>query len=53
MIFPRMSALSEVAWSSPEKKNWEDFKKRLQIQYRRYELWDAHYSKAGQSATTN
>lgn len=29
MVFPRMQALSEVAWSAPENKNWSDFKERL------------------------
>lgn len=46
MIFPRMSALSEVLWTAKEKKNWADFEKRLQTQYRRYKLWGANYSNA-------
>ena len=46
MIFPRMSALSEVLWSSQEKKNWNNFEKRLKTQFSRYDLWGAHYSKA-------
>ncbi len=46
MIFPRMSALSEVLWSGKEKKNWSDFEKRLQMQFKRYDLWNANYSKA-------
>jgi len=29
MIFPRMIALSEVLWSQKEKRNWNDFEKRL------------------------
>lgn len=29
MILPRMCALSEVAWSPSEKKNWADFQSRL------------------------
>lgn len=33
MIFPRLLALSEVAWTSPERKSWEDFQRRLQQQY--------------------
>lgn len=28
MIWPRLLALSEVAWSSPEHKSWPDFRKR-------------------------
>lgn len=46
MIFPRLSALSEVLWSEPAKKNWADFEKRLQVQFNRYNLWNANYSKA-------
>ena len=46
MIFPRLSAISEVLWSPKEKKNWSDFEKRLQVQFKRYDLWKANYSKA-------
>lgn len=46
MIFPRASALSEVLWSPKEKRNWTDFEKRLQTQFKRYDLWGANYSKA-------
>lgn len=46
MIFPRMSALSEVLWSPKEKKNWKEFEKRLGTQFKRYDLWKANYSKA-------
>jgi hexosaminidase len=46
MIFPRMSALSEVLWTPKEERNWTDFEKRLQTQFKRYDLWKANYSKA-------
>lgn len=51
MVFPRMSALSEVLWSPKEKREpiadgWKDFEKRLQVQFKRYDLWKANYSKA-------
>lgn len=46
MIFPRVSALSEVLWSPKEKRNWTDFEQRLLIQFKRYDLWGANYSKA-------
>lgn len=29
MIYPRILALSEVAWSAPENRAWEDFHKRV------------------------
>src|SRR5215211_7887066 len=46
MIFPRMSALSEVLWSPKDKRLWSDFEKRLPTQFKRYDLWKANYSKA-------
>lgn len=36
MVFPRISALSEIDWSPKDKRNYDDFKRRLQTQYRRY-----------------
>lgn len=46
MIFPRMSALSEVLWSPKESRNWNNFENRLMTQFKRYELWKANYSNA-------
>ena len=46
MIFPRMSALSEVLWSPKELKNWPDFEKRMRHEFKRYEWWGVNYSKA-------
>ncbi len=46
VIFPRMSALSEVLWSPKNKISWNDFQKRLLVQFNRYQLWGAHYSRA-------
>ena len=46
MLFPRMSALSEVLWSPKSQRNWDDFEKRLLVQFKRYELWNFNYSKA-------
>jgi hexosaminidase len=45
MIFPRVSALSEVLWSPKASRNWNDFEKRLQVQVQRYGLWGANYNK--------
>ena len=44
MIFPRMSALSEVLWSSPETHDLKDFEQRLPVMVKRYRLWGAGYS---------
>jgi hexosaminidase len=51
MLFPRMSALSEVLWSKKEDRSpiaagWNDFKKRMASQFKRYDLWNVNYSKA-------
>jgi hexosaminidase len=46
MIFPRMSALSEVLWTPASSKSWNDFEKRLAIQFKRYDLWGVNYSRA-------
>lgn len=47
MVFPRMTALSEVAWSARNNKNWPDFKQRLLTQYKRYDLWHVKYNTKG------
>jgi hexosaminidase len=46
MVFPRMSALSEVLWSAKENRSWTSFENRLLTQFRRYDIWKANYSKA-------
>lgn len=33
MAYPRVLALSEVAWTAPEQKDWSGFEKRLQSHY--------------------
>jgi hexosaminidase len=44
MIFPRMTALSEVLWSPKEKRNYDDFKRRLKAAIiPRYTYWKSHY----------
>ncbi len=43
MIFPRLSAISEVLWSPKTSKNWTDFQRRMKTQYKRYDLWKANY----------
>jgi len=46
MLFPRLSALSEVLWTSKGKRNYESFEKRLPMLLKRYDQWQVHYSKA-------
>jgi hexosaminidase len=46
MSMPRMAAVAEVAWTEPALKNYADFQKRMEAQYRRYELKGINYSKS-------
>lgn len=45
MILPRMSALSEVVWTSQESREWGDFKDRLQTLAERFEVLGLNYAK--------
>jgi hexosaminidase len=45
MILPRMSALSEVVWTSKEQKNWEDFSSRLNVFVNRLDAMGLNYAK--------
>lgn len=45
-LFPRLSALSENVWSPVNKKNWERFASKMEIQFERFELWGARYSES-------
>ena len=46
MTYPRAWALSEVYWSPKEKKNWEDFFKRMETHFGRSDVADINYSRA-------
>lgn len=48
MIFPRMEAVSEVAWTPLADKNYDNFLKRLQTQYQRYKLWGVSFYKGNE-----
>ncbi len=43
MLFPRLSALSEVLWSPKASRNYMDFQGRLATQYKRYALWKTNH----------
>lgn len=45
MIFPRLSALSEVLWSPKEKKDWSAFQNKIETMKKRYDMWGANYFK--------
>jgi hexosaminidase len=44
MVLPRMTALSEVLWSSKDQRDWPDFQKRLQALLPRFESLEWNYS---------
>lgn len=44
MILPRMTALSEVLWSSSESKDWNDFKSRLHHLKKRFDRMELTYA---------
>jgi len=46
MIFPRLSAMSEVAWTSKDIKNWDSFRLRMPAEFERYAQLDIHPSNA-------
>lgn len=46
MLFPRLSALSEVLWSQKDKKNWTAFEKKMPFLVQYYGLIGNNYSKA-------
>jgi hexosaminidase len=48
MIFPRLSALSEVLWSAKEKKDWPSFQIKMETMKKRYIMWGANYFKEKQ-----
>jgi len=43
--FPRAIALAEVAWSQPNRKNWDDFITRMDNQFPRLDYLGVNYSK--------
>jgi hexosaminidase len=42
MLFPRMCALAEVTWSPRSSRDWNDFTRRLQLQYERFDQLGIH-----------
>lgn len=46
MVFPRLAAFAESAWSDPGRKNWKDFNSRLEGQLRRYQWLGIPYARS-------
>lgn len=45
MVFPRACAIAETAWSDPDRKNFEDFEKRLNQHLKRLDELHVNYFK--------
>ena len=46
MAFPRISALAEAVWRKAELRDWDDFCRRMEKQYRRFDMMGVNYSKS-------
>ena len=46
MLWPRGMAIAESVWSPKEKKNWNNFSKRVAVQFGRMDVRDIKYSPA-------
>lgn len=46
MTYPRGAAVAEVGWSSKENRNWDDFVRRMETQYVRYQQIGINYAKS-------
>jgi len=46
MLFPRMTALSEVLWSQKSNKNWQHFENKIPGIFERYDFWKVNFSRA-------
>ena len=53
MMFPRMAALSEIAWTSQSQRNWRHFSKRLEKQFERYNALGINYAKSAYNVRAN
>lgn len=46
MIFPRMTALAEVAWTPAEMKDWNDYSTRVLQHMKRWDCMNINYAKS-------
>ena len=47
MAFPRLTALAEVLWTPPERKDYRDFLSRLPMHLERLSILDVAYRPLG------
>lgn len=45
MAMPRMIAIAEIDWSPAKLRNWDDFRQRLEAQYKRLEYMGVNFSR--------
>jgi hexosaminidase len=43
MMFPRLTALAEVGWSAQSSRDFDDFSRRLQVEFQRFDLLGVNY----------
>lgn len=53
MLYPRAAALAETGWSIQSSKDWNDFTKRMDIQYLRYKRAGINYSNSALNVICN
>jgi hexosaminidase len=46
MTYPRAAALAEVGWSQAKAKNWQNFMRKMEDQYQRYDEMGLNYAKS-------
>jgi hexosaminidase len=46
MIFPRVTALAEIAWSKKENRSWENYKRKITNHYKRWDDLGINYYKS-------
>lgn len=51
-IYPRLAAYSEVGWTELDNKNFDDFKKRMKGQLKRWDIQGINYAKGETSKVT-
>ena len=46
MAFPRVIGIAEIGWSQKENRNWQEYKQRLEYQYKRLDKLEVNYYKS-------
>jgi hexosaminidase len=46
MVFPRLAAIAEIAWTPTSKREWSDFQRRIAVQGKRWDINGINYYKS-------